>query len=243
MEQFNFTNPINPEYLNSVVISEIDLKTCSNELLIDLAAAKKNKSDEIKEEYETISAEIQSRAIAFQEDRHIKFSEWFGNNQTVANITVAQSFEILNLSELKKLLGAELVETKLKTSVEVKVDTDKTLKKAIIALITKDYMSGMTIEQVIENAGWCAGDLKNKALLLKKLKGDYKADKKTVSTVLNVDAESLDIDEELYFIYQIKNWELIRAFFDTTNLEEVRNAVARYVAVDETLKIGIKQIG
>lgn len=243
MEQFNFSNPVAPEYLNGVEISKINLKECSTALLIDLAAAKKSKVDEIKEEFETVSAEIQSRAIAFQEDRHIKFSEWFGNNQTSAGITVAQSFEILNLQELKKLLGPELMETKLKTSVEVKVDMDKLLKKAIIALITKDYMTNGSIAKVIEDAGWCDGDVKKKALLLKKLKGDYKADKKTISTALNISAENLDIDEELYFIYQIKNWELIRAFFDTENLEEITNAVARYVAVDETPKIGIKQIG
>ena len=76
--------------------------------------------------------------------------------------------------------------------------------------------------------------------LLKKLKGDYKKDKKTVLDVLNLQDGELDLDTELYLIYQIKNWQLIRAYFDENRLDEIVDAVKRCIIVDETAKIGLR---
>ena len=59
---------------------------------------------------------------------------------------------------------------------------------------------------------------------------------------LNLSDEQIDIDTELFIIYQIKNFELIKAYFDIDSLDEVKELVKRYVTVDETAKIGLKAI-
>lgn len=228
---------INYELLD--VLELDDLSKFDTKELIDIAATKKAMADRISKEFDTVSAELQARAVAFQEDRHLKFSEWFGNKAS-AGITVSQKLDIINLQALKQVLGSELVEDKIKIKLETKLELDKSFKQAIIALITKDYISNLSIEDVIKKAGWGASDINKQVLLSKKLKGDYKADKKSISQVLNVEPEKLDIDEELYFIYQIKNYKLIRAFFDTDRLSEVTETLKRYIAVDETPKIAIK---
>jgi hypothetical protein len=216
-----------------------DLSKFDTKELIDMAATKKAMADRISKEFDILSTELQARAVAFQEDRHLKFSEWFGNKAS-AGIAVTQKLDILNLEALKFALGSEIVEDKIKRKVEIKFDVDKKFKQAIIALITKDYISNMSIEDVIKKAGWGASDINKQVLLSKKLKGDYKADKKSVSQVLNIEPEKLDIDEELYFIYQIKNYHLIRAFFDKDKLFEVTEMLRNYTAVNETPKIAIK---
>ena len=157
-----------------------DLSKFDTKELIDMAATKKAMADRISKEFDILSTELQARAVAFQEDRHLKFSEWFGNKAS-AGIAVTQKLDILNLEALKFALGSEIVEDKIKRKVEIKFDVDKKFKQAIIALITKDYISNMSIEDVIKKAGWGASDINKQVLLSKKLKGDYKAFKNCFS--------------------------------------------------------------
>ena len=81
---------------------------------------------------------------------------------------------------------------------------------------------------------------KKKASLLKKLKGDYKKDKKSVLDALNMQENEINIDEELYLIYQIQNWKLITAFFEEATFEETAESIKRCILVDETVKIGLR---
>lgn len=222
-------------------VAGVDLKSKKTEYLVELAAAKKRKMDFAKTELDVVSAEIQNRAIAFQEDRHIKFTEWQGTGRALASVTVAQSFEILNYFRLKELVGKELVEDKIKIKpADIKYDIESNFKRALTALVLDDYNREMTIEEVVDSAGWCQDDPKRKAALLKKLKGDYHKDKVAVLASLNMQDDEIDIDVELYYIYQIRNWQLIRAYFDEDKLEEMADAVKRCIIVDETAKIGLK---
>lgn len=50
----------------------------------------------------------------------------------------------------------------------------------------------------------------------------------------------INIDEELYLIYQIQNWKLITAFFEETTFEETAESIKRCILVDETVKIGLR---
>lgn len=224
-------------------VAGTDLGKMNLEELIDFALAKKKIVDFAKAELEVITAQIQERAIAFQEDRHIKFTEWHGSTSGIASVTVSGSLDILNVSKLKEVLGEELVQEKLKVKqAEVKYDLEDTFKKAVTALLLDDYESSMSVEEVIDHAGWCEDCPDKKKLLLKKLKGDYKKDKKTVLDVLHRSDADIDIDTELFVIYQIKNYEKILAYFDEDTLGETKEKLKRYVAVDETAKIMLKVV-
>ena len=227
--------------LQDLPVSGMNMQEKDTALLIELAAAKKKKMDFAKAELDVINAEIQNRAIAYQEDRHIKFTEWRGTERAIASVTVSQTFDILNYFKLKEILGKELVEEKIRLKpAEIKYDVEASFKRALTAVILDDYERNLTVEEVIDHAGWCQEDPKKKASLLKKLKGDYKKDKRAVLSALNMQDEEIDIDAELYLIYQIKNWELIQAYFSEDGFEETATAIKRCITVDETAKIGLK---
>lgn len=227
--------------LQNTAVATMNLKEMDTSDLIDLAAAKKAKADFAAVECNIVTAEIQDRVLHYLDDRHIKFTERAGTGRTVVSVTVAQNVDILNYPKIRNLLGAELADEKVSIKKpEVKYDIDKLFKQALTAIILDDYERNMTIEDVLDKAGWCADDPKKKASLLKKLKGEYKADKKTVLAALNMTEDDIDIDTELYLIYQINNWRLIRAFFDEDTFEQTAAEIKRYVTVNETVKVGIK---
>lgn len=227
--------------LQNTAVATMNLKEMDTSDLIDLAAAKKAKADFAAVECNIVTAEIQDRVLHYLDDRHIKFTERAGTGRNVVSVTVAQNMDILNYPKIRNLLGAELADEKVSIKKpEVKYDIDKLFKQALTAIILDDYERNMTIEDVLDKAGWCADDPKKKASLLKKLKGEYKADKKTVLAALNMTEDDIDIDTELYLIYQINNWRLIRAFFDEDTFEQTAAEIKRYVTVNETVKVGIK---
>ena len=84
-----------------------------------------------------------------------------------------------------------------------------------------------------------------KELLLKKLKGDYKSDKKVLQSVLGYTKQGLqegqppviDMDVELYYISKIKNAELILAFLPEEGIDATMKAIRGCVIVDSKLKI------
>ena len=227
--------------LQNTAVATMNLKEMDTSDLIDLAAAKKAKADFAAVECNIVTAEIQDRVLHYLDDRHIKFTERAGTGRTVVSVTVAQTVDILNYPQLRSLLGTELADEKVSIKKpEVKYDIDKLFKQALTAIILDDYERNMTIEDVLDKAGWCADDPKKKASLLKKLKGEYKADKKTVLAALNMTEDDIDIDTELYLIYQIHNWQLITEFFDEYTFEETAEQIKRYGTVNETVKVGIK---
>ena len=223
-------------------VANVNLRSLDIEELIDFAIAKKKIADLAGAELDVIKKEMQERAVSFQDDRHIKFTEWHGSDKSLASITTANTMEIKNFTKLKSLLGKEFVGEKIKEKRPVKYVVEDNFKKALIALKMGDYESNTSIDDVIDSAGWCEGNADKRALLKKSLKGDYKKDKKAVLTSLNLSDEECDIDTELFLIYQIKNFELIKAFFDVTKLEEIRERLEGVVDVSESIRIGLKAV-
>lgn len=223
-------------------VANVNLRSLDIEELIDFAIAKKKIADLAGAELDVIKKEMQERAISFQDDRHIKFTEWHGSDKSLASITTANTMEIKNFTKLKSLLGKEFVGEKIKEKRPVKYVVEDNFKKALIALKMGDYESKTSIDEVIDSAGWCENNADKRALLKKSLKGDYKKDKKAVLTSLNLSDEECDIDTELFLIYQIKNFELIKAFFDVTKLEEIRESLEGVVDVSESVRIGLKAV-
>lgn len=80
-----------------------------------------------------------------------------------------------------------------------------------------------------------------KKLLIKKLKGDYVKDKQTLVSVFGYPNEDAapDFDVELYYIYKIKNGELIKAFLPEDGLDQTIEAIKKCLIVDSKTSITI----
>lgn len=214
--------------------------TFSTKFLIDFAVAKDRKMKDVKAETDLLKAEIQRRAERILEEKNIKFTKFFGTTNELVKVQVAQSIELLNLPELMKIIGEELMNQKItKVVKDPEYKMDAKFKTALTALVLGDYVTDMTVEEVLNQSG-IPMDTEQKSLLLKKLKGTYDMDKKALMNILKIEETALDVDVELYLIYRIKNWELIRAFFPIENIKELKEAITCYVLVDETPKIGLE---
>lgn len=77
--------------------------------------------------------------------------------------------------------------------------------------------------------------------MLKKLKGDFEKDKDTLTSVLLggvKDGESApDFDVELWYIYRIKNAELIRAFLPEELIDNTINEIRKCILVETKTSI------
>ena len=101
-------------------VANVNLRSLDIEELIDFAIAKKKIADLAGAELDVIKKEMQERAISFQDDRHIKFTEWHGSDKSLASITTANTMEIKNFTKLKSLLGKEFVGEKINEKRPVK---------------------------------------------------------------------------------------------------------------------------
>lgn len=218
-------------------VDEEKLKEAPTDYLIEFAAAKDSKIKAATSELDLIKAELQNRAEQELQEKNVKFTEFFGMTNSYVNVSYAQKLEVLNMPKVKSLLpevAAEKISTK---PAEIKYDFEKVFKQALIAVITQDYSSEYTVEQIVDGAGWKM-DTKQRSLILKKLKGEYAKDRDMIRKTLG--NMNLDVDVELYFIYKAKNWQLIQAFFPVEGFEEWAEELRKYVVVDETPKIELK---
>lgn len=212
-----------------------NLKEYSNKELIDKIVEKDKEMKELKKQSDAIKAEMQSRGLQVLEDKNIKTTEYYGTDSNNLTVTKAQDMEILNYPALEKIFGKELLEDKIKKSVEVKFEVEKKFKQALIDLFTNDYIADKSLEDFLKEE-FKELDTKQLKLLLKKLKGDYKKDKELLNTLIQRE----DLDAELYYINRIKAFENIKAYINDEDLEEVTEAVRRYMIVNDTIKITVK---
>ena len=83
-------------------------------------------------------------------------------------------------------------------------------------------------------------DEKQKKLLLKKLKGDFEKDKATLISVLVPEGEEApDFDVELWYIYKIKNGELIKLFLPEKGIDGTLEAIRKSIIVESKTSIKI----
>lgn len=229
--------------LEKAIVNELDLKKLDTSYLIELAIRKTKLLNELKEEIDKLTTQIQVRAIDYSEQRHIKFTELKGLGSGIASVSIVNGLEVLNYSMLEAYLGKELLSEKIKLKPQVtKYDFDAGFKKAIMALLYDDYESKLSLNELVDSFNFVKGDVAKKATLLKKLKGDYKKDKKLIFDMLNKEvSDDFDIDTELYLIYQIKNYDYIKAYFDTDKLEETKDILNCYLIATQTPKISLKE--
>ena len=218
----------------------------SDAKLVDRAIMLDNEKKTLDTELTGLKAEIQKRGLLTMMDHNIKYCKMYGDTVGTAIVSESQEIDILNMDRLREIVGDGLVKEKVTESTFTKYKLDKNFDKMIKAVCTGDYTFEYSLEEFLEQMS-VPVDAHQKELLMKKLKGDYKADKKTLLSVLGyltkgtsesaAETAAPDLDVELYYISKIKNAELILAFLPEEGIDSTMEAIRRCVIVDSKLKI------
>lgn len=202
--------------------------------------AKKN-----KRMMDAYKAELQARGLDIMENQNIKYVKFYGSEGN-CSIQDSMTLDLLNIDKLKDLIGEGVFKQKVKETTETKYKFDPKLEKALKAIFTGDYTFEFTLEEFMDQLS-VEPDEKQRKLLLKRLKGDYKQDKATLLTVLgfmdrgqdeaNIDAPSFD--EELWYIYKIKNAELIQAFLPEEGIDIMMDQIRKCIIVESKTAIAL----
>lgn len=218
----------------------------SDAKLVDRAIMLDNEKKTLDTELTGLKAEIQKRGLLTMMDHNVKYCKMYGDTVGTAIVSESQEIDILNMDRLSEIVGDGLVKEKVTESTFTKYKLDKNFDKMIKAVCTGDYTFEYSLEEFLDQMS-VPVDAHQKELLLKKLKGDYKADKKTLLSVLGyltkgtseaaAEAAAPDLDVELYYISKIKNAELILAFLPEEGIDSTMEAIRRCVIVDSKLKI------
>lgn len=215
---------------------EMIKSSASGELVDELVRIDKQ-AKEISRMADAIKAELQERAIAVMEDRNIKFIKYYGVSGNVS-VVDAQSLDVINVEKLKETVGEGLFKSKVTETIEPKYKYDKRFEKMLKAVFTGDYTFEYELEDFLKDQ-MHVEDPKKLKKLLKKLKGEFEADKKELVATLYSGEENVpDLDTELWFIYRIKNAELIRAFLPEEFLDDTLKEIKQSLIVD--VKTAIK---
>lgn len=177
---------------------------------------------------DSYKAELQARGLKDMTDHNIRYIKFYADEGTAA-VTDSMSLDVLNPKKLRELVGEGVYDEKVKVSTEVKYRFDRKFERVLKAIFVGDYTFECTLEEFLDEMS-IKPDVNQKKLLLKKLKGEFGSDKDTLVSILAPEAnEPPNFDVELYYIYQIKNAELIRAFlpdeFIDETIAEIRKAI------------------
>lgn len=214
--------------------------------LVDAAIEAMKAKEEAASDLETYKAAIQERGLFVLGNRNNRYCRIYGNDGNLAAVSEAQEIDILNMERLKSAIGEGVAREKVVETAKTAYKLDKNLERAVKAIFTGDYTFEYTLEEFLDHMS-IPVDTKKKNLLMKRLKGEYKADKKTFLSVFgyltkeNTEEEAEkaapDFDVELYYISKIKNTELIRAFLPEEDIEWSIEEVRKSVLVESKLKI------
>ena len=217
----------------------MDAKNMKTEELIGALVELDKQGKENRALTNAYKAELQARGISIMDDHNVKFVKFYGEEGSAA-VTDSMSLDILNPDKLKELVGEGVWKTKVKENTETKYKCDGKFEKMLKAIFTGDYTFEMSLEEFLDQMPLKPDD-KQKKLLLKKLKGDFEKDKDTLTSVLLggvKDGESApDFDVELWYIYRIKNAELIRAFLPEELIDSTINEIRKCILVETKTSI------
>lgn len=213
-----------------------NIKQMSNQQLIDtmIYLDKVKKANEAN--LNDLKAEMQERGLAILTDRNIRYIRYYGEKGTCA-VTDAMSLDILNVDKVKEALGAAVFEDKVKMNVKTEYKPEAKLERMLKAVFMGDYILEMDMSTFLDSMS-IKPDAKQKTLLLKKLKGNYEQDKTTLQAVFADYPSDQDWDVELWYIYKIKNAELIKSFLPEKDLKESLNKLRSAILVES--KVALK---
>lgn len=211
--------------------------TMSNEQLIDACVELDRKQKTTRALLNRYKAELQARGLTLIEDHNVRYVKFYGDEGSAA-ITDSMSLDILNPDKLKGLVGEDVYGMRVKEEVKTSYKFDSKFEKALKAIFTGDYTFETTLTEFLDEMS-VKPDERQKKLLLKKLKGEFEKDKETLISVLGQEGqeEVPDFDVELWYIYRIKNGELIRAFLPEDMLDATIEGIKKSIFVETKTSI------
>lgn len=216
--------------------------------LIDMTVAATKVAEDAKSALEKYKAEIQNRGLAVLKDQNNRYCKLYGTDGNYVAVSEPQEVDVLNMERLKAAVGEGVYKETVTETTKTTYSLDKKLEKALKAIGTNDYTFEYTLDQYLGEMSVpvTAGQ---KEVLLRRLKGDYKADKKTMLSVLGYlskgtteeEAESAapNLDMDLYYISKIKNTELIQAYLPDEGIDWSMDEIKRSLIVTSKLKLEI----
>lgn len=181
-------------------------------------------------------AELQARGLALMEDHNVRYVKFYGDEGSAA-ITDSMSLDILNPGRLRALVGEDVYDMKVREEVKTTYKLDAKFERALKTLFTGDYSFEMSLEEFLGEMS-IKPDEKQKKALLRRLKGDFEKDKETLLAVLAPEGqEPPDFDVELWYIYRIKNGELIKAFLPEEMVDGTIEAIRKCIMVESKTSI------
>lgn len=211
-------------------------KSMTNEELIGACVTLDREQKKSRAMLNGYKAELQARGLALMEDHNVKYVKFYGGEGSAA-ITDSMSLDILNPDKLKELVGEGVYNMKVKEETKTTYKYDSKFEKDLKAIFTGDYTFETTLEEFLEEMS-IKPDAKQKKLLMKKLKGEFEKDKETLISVLVPEGqEAPDFDVELWYIYRIKNGELIRAFLPEEMLDSTIESIRKSILVETKTSI------
>ena len=211
-------------------------KSMTNEELIGACVTLDREQKKSRAMLNGYKAELQARGLALMEDHNVKYVKFYGGEGSAA-ITDSMSLDILNPDKLKELVGEGVYNMKVKEETKTTYKYDSKFEKALKAIFTGDYTFETTLEEFLDEMS-IKPDAKQKKLLMKKLKGEFEKDKETLISVLVPEGqEAPDFDVELWYIYRIKNGELIRAFLPEEMLDSTIESIRKSILVETKTSI------
>lgn len=212
-------------------LNKVDTRT-----LICLCIDNDRSMKDMKKEMDALKAELQARGVREMEDHNVKFVRYYGLEGN-ASVTESLSLDILNPDRLKEIVGSGVWDMKVKRTEDIKYKCNPKFEQMLKAVFTGDYTFDMTLEELFDQMS-IVPDSKQRAVLKKKLKGDFRKDYETLRSVLAPGTDTA-FEEELWYIYRIKNAELIRAFLPEELLDRTLEELRKCILVENKLSVTI----
>ena len=178
--------------------------------------------------------ELERRGQRLMDDMNTHYVKFF-SKAGKAGITDSSRMDILNPDKLKELIGEGVYKTKIRENVKTEYKVDPKLERALKAIFQKDYTFEQGLEEFLQSLN-PAPDVSQLQLLMKKLKGDYEKDRAAMIEILQL-PEDADLAVELWYIYKIKNAELIKAFLPEEGIDWTMEAVRKCILLDSKTSV------
>lgn len=203
--------------------------------LVAALVEKDSRRAELVKEINKYKSELMKRSLPILEDTNTKQIKMYADNGS-CSVTDAEKLTVINDGRLRSLLPEGIYDKFVTVTQKTEYKYDDKFEKALKAVFNKDYTFEMSLEEFLDNEWTFAMDAGQKKVLLKKLKGDYDKDRELLESVMGEG----DYDVELYYIYKIKNGELIKRFLPDEGLDFLMAELRKCMIVECSAKMTIE---
>lgn len=202
---------------------------------VDRYAELSRQQAQIKDELDQLKAIFEKQAEQDLKNTKDKTVEYWGSSGSRITVQNADTIKPIAMTVLKDFFG-RTVSDFIKS--EVKESLNDTCKTFLANMVKGNYIQ-TDLSSEIEKI---TSDREAQTLLCKKLKGKYKADKKTFMKILEVDEKTAS--EYAYLIEEVFAYQTIKMIMNASNfsgtLEDAVTQVKASLIVDETIKVTLE---